>query len=117
MEEWYPMVPFGAGLREGKGFPRGMEASRSSATGWFTFFFEVLKCAGGTITGHLRQFGAGAEAVRSAGFIRPPAPTMPAIHPEKLWRSGDEVDRLLPEYQVRRRPEARPDFAWEDQGR
>jgi hypothetical protein len=117
MEEWYPIYPFGSRLRSGDWFPRAMEASRSNAAGWFTFFLDVLKCADCTPSEHLRQFGESAAAMRSAVLKRAPATTELAIDPEKLWRSKDEVERLLLEYQALRRSGALPDFTWENQVR
>jgi hypothetical protein len=117
MEEWFPMFPYGSGLREGEWFPRAMEASRPNAAGWYTFFFEMLKCADCAPKEHLRQFAENAAAVRSSVPKRATGTTRLAIDPEKLWRSKEEDERLLLEYQGLRRSGAIPDFTWENQAR
>ena len=48
---------------------------------------------------------------------RATATTTLVIDPEKLWRSKEEVERLLAEYQSLRRAGALPDFTWENKNR
>jgi len=115
MEEWFPIYPPKSGLHEGAWFPHAMEASRANAAGWFTFYHEVLKCADCKPGDHLRQFSENAEAMRTLAPKRAEATTKMAIDPEKLWRSKDDVEKLLGEYQALRRSGAVPDFSWENQ--
>jgi Cellulase (glycosyl hydrolase family 5) len=113
MEEWYPLFPPRSGLHEGDWFPHAIEASKSSATGWFTFYFERLKCGDCKLSEHVGQFDAGAAGMRGMTPKRAPATATMAIDAEKLWRSKEEVERALGEYQALRRSGAVPDFTWE----
>jgi hypothetical protein len=117
MEEWYPMYPFGAKLPDGDWFPRVMDASRGNAAGWFTFYFSALKCDTCALPDYLKQFAAGSAEMQLFRPARAPATTTLAIDPEKLWRSKEEVERLLAEYQSLRRAGALPDFTWENKNR
>jgi hypothetical protein len=110
MEEWFPIYPPKSGLREGDWFPHAMEASRANAAGWFTFYHEVLKCADCKPGDHLRQFSENADAMRAMSPKRAAATTKMAIDAEKLWRSKEDVEKLLGEYQALRRSGAVPDF-------
>jgi hypothetical protein len=113
LEEWYPLYPKGTHASEGDWFPHVMQASLANAAGWFTFFFDVLyeipedKVV---LSRHVRQFQAGAARMRSATLKRAPATITLKIDPDLLWRSKDEVQRLLNEYQRLRRAGQVPDF-------
>jgi hypothetical protein len=90
-----------------------MEASRNNATGWFTFCFEVLtdgRSDRPVVMEHLRQFRDHAAQARSSVPKRPAGTMTMKIDPDLLWRSKEEVARLLGEYQRLRRSGAQVDF-------